>query len=317
MSLLPEVERELLRVAGQPIAGGERAGGRMPRMPRMPRMHATTPERRLGRGLMLLAAPAAAVVVAIVFLANVHAGSHPGRVHSTRSTHARGSFPGAPRTQPGDWKGGGDLCPLARPNRYLPPRSGCISAVRVDVDGDGRPDLVIVYAHLTRREYDGEFTTTGFTLAVIRPRGGTVRTRLPASEDNATIVEYGNVNGVPGDELIIQISQISSGSAGVIYTFHDGRLIRLPILIGWGGDSGTKAGFACRAGHPPRLILRSFELGDGGEYGSWQVTTTVYAWHGATLRRIARGTTTHHGVPAAAQTSLGGGCGTVDRATAG
>jgi hypothetical protein len=268
---------------------------------------------RLFAVAVLVALSATALVVAAVFLTTLR---HPGGGSSvTPATHpADANFLGAPGTQPGDWEGGNIVCPLAAPNRYLPPRSGCVSALRVDVDGDGRPDLVLLYAHLSHRRFGGRYAPTAFTLEVVRATGGTVRTRIPAPEDNASLVEAGNVNGIPGAELFVQVGRISSGSSADLYTFHAGRLVRLPVILGWGGDSATRAGFACRAGRPPVLIERSFEL-QGSEYGRWQQIETVYAWHGAALRRISRRATERRGPPPAAETSLGGGCGALNRAT--
>ena len=301
MTLLPDVERELLRVAHQPLAPRGDAG------------RPTRPRSARRGGAIAVAASVAALLVAVVFLVTLHrTPAHPGIPSSQLAPGP--TFPGAPPTQPGPWEGGNTVCPLAAPNQYLPPRSGCVSVLRVDVDGDGRPDLVLLYAHLGHHSFGGRYPPTSFTLEVVRASGSVVRARLPRPEFNAALVESGNVNGVPGAELFIQVVRISSGSAGEVYTFHDGRLIRERVTLGWGGDSATKAGFACRPGRPPTLIVRTFEL-QGLENGRWQQTQTVFAWHGAVLERISHSVTHRQGVPPAAQTSLGTGCGTIDRAT--
>lgn len=101
-----------------------------------------------------------AAVVAGVFLVVLRqAGARPGDRPS--STRPSATFPGAPHTQPGAWEGGATTCPRAAPNRYLPPRSGCVSVLRRDVDGDGRPDLVLLYAHLGRLSGPVDRATAG------------------------------------------------------------------------------------------------------------------------------------------------------------
>ena len=264
-------------------------------------------------GGIAVAASVAALLVAVVFMVTLHrAPAHPSLGPSQLAPGP--TFQDAPPTQPGTWEGGSTVCPLAAPNHYLPPRSGCVSVLQVDVDGDGRPDLVLLYAHLGHRSFGGRYAPTSFTLEVVRASGSVVRARLPRPESNAALVESGNVNGVPGAELFIQVGRISSGSSADVYTFHDGRLIRGRVTLGWGGDSATQAGFACRPGRPPTLIVRSFEL-QGLENGRWQQTQTVFAWHGPVLDRISHSVTHRRGVPPAAQTALGTGCGTIDRAT--
>jgi hypothetical protein len=256
--------------------------------------------------VVALAASLAAVLVAAVFLATLR---RPGPSAPVRpSTLApRDGFPGAPRTQPGAWRGGESACPLAPRNSYLPPRSGCVSAVRADVDGDRRADLVLLYARLGRRSVGGDFAPRAFTLEVVRAAGGAVRATLPPPEANASLIGAGNVNSVPGAEIFVQVARISSGSDADVYTFRAGRLTRVPVELAYGGDSATKAGFSCRPGLPPTLVQRTFLL-QGTENGRWQEITTLYAWHGGRLRRVAHRIGEHHGVPRAAQTSAGAGC---------
>lgn len=89
-----------------------------------------------------------------------------------------GQFPNAPRTQPGRWPAGFP-CPLASANPYLPPHSGCVTVARGDVDGDGRPDLILLYALLSTHRFDGGFTPARFTLKVARASGGTLSIEVP------------------------------------------------------------------------------------------------------------------------------------------
>lgn len=299
MSLLPGVERELLRVAGR----GDTQPARKPGV------------RRLATSGALLALALAALVVAGAFVLVLR---HGGAAHSAPAVGgppAPARFPGAPSTQPGDWEGGENVCPLAAPNRYLPSRAGCVSVLRVDVDGDGRRDLVMLYATLTHQGYGNRYLPRAFTLEVILAGGDTVRVALPRPESNASLIEYGNVNDWPGAELFIQVGRISSGSWADVYTFRGGRLIREGVTLAYGGDSATRAGFTCQRRTISTIVQHTFLLGNSGERGRWQRTDTTYVWHGPRLRRAGSETSTWHGLPPLNATGLGVGCGTIVRAT--
>lgn len=299
MSLLPGVERELQRVARQTEA----------RAVRNPAI------RRLTASGAWLAMALVALIVAGTFVVALRHGRAPHSAPAVIGPPAPAQFPGAPSTQPGDWEGGGNVCPLAAPSRYLPARAGCVSVLRVDVDGDGRADLVMLYATLTHRGYSNRYFPRAFTLEVVLAGGDIVRTRLPRPEDNASLIEYGNVNRWPGTELFIQVGRISSGSWAIVYTFRGGRLVRAGATLAYGGDSASRAGFSCQRREISTIVQHTFVLGDSRERGRWQQTDTTYVWHGARLRREGSEETTWHGLPPLYATGLGVGCGTIVRAT--
>jgi hypothetical protein len=60
-------------------------------------------------------------------------------------------FPGAPSTQANGYGVESDACPLARANRYLPARSGCVEVMLADLGASGRTDLILVYSRLSRQ----------------------------------------------------------------------------------------------------------------------------------------------------------------------
>jgi hypothetical protein len=167
------------------------------------------------------------------------------------------SFPDAPRTQPGNWRAGFP-CPLAPANRYLPARVGCVTVERADVDGDGRPDLILLYATLARNQSGTGFVPRRFTLKVVRASGGMLTARVPHLE-NDTILRVRNVNGRPGAEIFIQEGSISSGSFARVYTFDGRRLLRAGGFT-YGGDSASRYGFVCRRGDPATIIQYAFLL---------------------------------------------------------
>ena len=305
MTLLPDVERELLRAARKPVPVGSEAdpapGGR--------------PTRKISwvrptvSGALVIVFALLAVGLGGIFLVVLHRG---GAVRpSGQRQGPAGTFPGAPATQRGDWPGAVHLCPLAPRNRYLPARSGCLTVIRADVDGDGRPDLVLLYGRLSHQRIGDLYVPTSFVLKVVRGSGGVVQTRIPAPEADPTILEVGPVSDDPGVELFILVARISSGSSVEVYSFHAGRLIDAGPTLGVGGDSAQKAGFACPAGRPPTIVQHSFLLEGPGESGWWQRTDITYAWHDATLTQITRHTSMRRGIPPLSATGLGVGCGTI------
>jgi hypothetical protein len=289
MTLLPDVERELLRVARRPMPHDQ-----------------PSRRRRYYSGAVMVAFALAAVALAGIFLVALHRGTAP-----RPSVAPAGSFPGAPATQPGAWAGAVHLCPRAAPNRYLPPRSGCVTVVRADVDGDGRPDLVLLYGRLSHQRHGNLFVPTSFTLKVFRASGGVAAAPVSAPGVDPTILEVGDVNDEPGAELFVLVQHISSGASADVYSFHAGRLIGAGPSLAFGGDSASQAGFSCQAGQPPTIVQHTFVLERGGENGFWPRTNVTYAWHGATLRQVKTRTSMTHGFPPASAIGLGVGCGTL------
>ncbi|MCL2419648.1 MAG: hypothetical protein FWD04_10170, partial [Conexibacteraceae bacterium] len=221
-------------------------------------------------------------------------------------------------------------CPLAPANRYLPARSGCVTAMRADMTGDGRADLVIVYSHLnhTSAYYAGGpaawkhyFGAGDATIEVVIPGGKTISTRLTAirapgySVNAAAIIAVKHVSDEPGDEFFLQITQISSGSTALAYGLADGRLVPSGVLLHYGGDSAQRAGFSCQAAtRTPELVQRTFLLGDAPALGArarWMGTKLTYAWHGPRLVKIHTQTIHAAGHRPPSQLVGGSGCGPV------
>ncbi len=304
MSLLPEVERELLRVARRPLMEDAAA---------MPQPAERAIRRRpwsvipATLGLLVALAIAGAFVIAL----------HNGRTLHTAgggTSNTGNAFPGAPRTQRNGYGVATGACPLDAANRYLPARSGCVIVRRADLAGDGQQDLVLVYSRLSRRHVSW-FTGAPASLrrmyladqSFLRvvPAAGTAVTATVAGTKSAAILAIAHVNGDPGDEVFLQTSQISSGSTAVAYGYQHGRLVPAGVTLAYGGDSADKAGFDCLAG---RLVQRTFVLVGRTINSSWRETDVTYAWNGARLAKIAQRTFTHDGLPPAGQTGLGAGC---------
>jgi hypothetical protein len=240
-------------------------------------------------------------------------GSGPGATHASASR----AFSGAPSTQPNGYGVETDACPLAAPNGYLPARSGCVTVMRADVNGDGRPDLILGYSRLSRQHPSGypgippslrrEFGADAAFLKIVLANGTSVSTRLTQTRA-AAIASVAHVNDDPGSEILLEISRISSGANGVAYGYHDGRLVPAGVTLNYGGDSAARAGFNCLPGNPPRVIQRTYENIGPTVNGWWQETNITYTWHGPRLVQTAKRTFKRRGAVTASESSIGHGC---------
>jgi hypothetical protein len=274
---------------------------------------------------------AGSVVAAVVGAAVIAYGGSGGGGGSSPPSAARGmggsagasglastapAFPGAPQTQAHVYGVSSGFCPLAASNRYLPPRSGCVTVVRADINGDGRPDLVVVYSRLSLdrlaganvpADLNGYYDADSAHIVVYFAGGGRVSTRI--GDARATAFDaVAHVNDEPGREVFLEVSRISSGAGVAAYGFHDGRLVSSGVTLGYGGDSGTQNGFNCLRGQRPRVITRNFEFVGPTVYAWWTETEATYAWHGPKLVRTSARTFREQGMPTASETDVGSGC---------
>lgn len=308
MSLLPHVERELMRVAYAPAEGSStgirvRVGGA---------------RGRFSGAVLVAAVSVVALMIGAGFLVALHGASGGGGPATTPPSKpsppaGRGMFPGAPHSQRPHVGRQGYVCRRAPRNHYLPRDVGCVSVLRAAVVGGDRTDLVVLYARLGRRTAGG-FVPGPFTLEVVRPGGAIARTRVQ-SEPFPWITRVGNINGVPGDELVVHLDDISSGDTYGIYTFHAGRIELVHPLLSAGGDSAAKQGFICGGSSPREVVSIVMELLGPTIHGRWRWTVSNYAWHGAKLRRTAHRTFVSRGLPKRRDTVAGAGCGRPTGAT--
>jgi hypothetical protein len=223
---------------------------------------------RLGFGLLVICCGALAMPALT--------GASPG---------AARAFPGAPASQR---FGYGSTCPAAPANRYLTTRAGCLTVRRADVDGDGKPDLVLLYTKPGVRH-----PAYRFTLKVYTARGAMVSARLPEGDIPATIAALRNVNGVPGVELFVHLEHITTSETMALYTLSGGRLLRAGELSYGGTDFGIRFGFSCRPGSPPAIVQDEFTLKHRPT--TWSHTSTTYTWNSGSLAKGATHTTTFRG----------------------
>ncbi|HTU28997.1 MAG TPA: hypothetical protein VMF07_06430 [Solirubrobacteraceae bacterium] len=302
MSLLPSVEQELMRVARAP-AGGAAARGRVRRVGR----------RRLPGAVLAVAVSVVALLVGAGFLVALRgAGGGAGSV-AQRTPPPRaggGQFPGAPHTQRPD----NGLCRRAPRNRYLPREVGCVSVRRADIVGGDHTDLLVLYARLGRRT-SGGYLWRRFTLELIRPSGQSTRLRLGYTDAFPYIARIGNLNGVPGDELVLHLDDISSGDTYGIVTFSRGRLVLVRPLLSAGGDSVYKEGFTCGNRHRSVVSTTMVLLNSQPVDGRWRWSVRTYAWLGARLRETRQHSFVRRGLPGRRDTPAGAGCGRPTGAT--
>lgn len=266
--------------------------------------------RRAGAALLLAVLIAGALIAGMSGGGGGNGGRHagqkpsgsgqgPGSAPASSST----SFPGAPDTQKHGYGVSSDICPLAPSSRYLPPHSGCVTVRRADVNGDGRPDLIIVYSRLSRKElispggtppsFRHDFGAEAAFLKVVLAGGNSVTARIQGVDGAkaAAVDAIAHVNADLGDEIFLEVARISSGATGIAYGLHDGRLVPAGVYLSYNGDSGVEAGFNCLPGNPPRLIQRYFSfVGPNELTRSWRETVAVYAWHGPKLVPLSRHT---------------------------
>jgi hypothetical protein len=162
------------------------------------------------------------------------------------------SFPGAPRSQRFHY---GSSCPAAPTNQYLAGPAGCLSVRLVDVDGDGRPDLVLLYARPNVEHFRFRFT-----LKAYRASRGALVAHIPVGDIPATIERLRDVNNRRGVEVFLHEVHISTAELMGIYTF-DGKKLRRAGAFSYGGyDAGLKFGFTCHRGTPATIVQDQFSL---------------------------------------------------------
>lgn len=172
-------------------------------------------------------------------------------------------------------------CPPAPAGGLVPAGSGCVTVRRADVLGNGRTDLVLLYARLNTH---GE--ALGFTLEVVAPGGRRLTLRLARTDMNISVALVRNVNARPGVELFLHEGHVTTDEVMGVYTF-DGRRLALAGRFAFDGvEAGILSGFTCHAGGAPAIVQHVFQERTPFA-GVWERTNTTYRWVGARLSRGA------------------------------
>jgi hypothetical protein len=271
--------------------------------------------RRIAVVVLLAAAIVGGALLGFGGGGNGSGGGSGGTGHSAGGggpgSHAGAANPSpAPRTEPGHFRGplSEFVCALAPANPYLPRRAGCVSVRRADVEGDRKPDLVVLYASLGKQRVDGDYLPRSWTLETGPSPGQMTRIQVASSGMNPFLLRLGNVNGVPGDEIFLQPTEISSGSPVDVYSFAGHRLHEAGVFSA-GGDSATRERFFCQPKPTPRIIYETMSSVGMTIYSDWRWTATTYLWHGGTLVRGHPVTFLRRGLPALGPRAFGQGCG--------
>jgi len=205
--------------------------------------------------------------------------------------------------------GAGGLCTVAKRQQLMPARDTCVNALKADVTGDGRADLVLLYDR-TRPGTGGSVEFGPYTLKVVPAGGGgALESRVASQLPPVLFVAAGRVNDEPGVALFVQVARISSGSEVAIYSDQAGRLTRSRVTLTYGGDSTSRFGFSCARTPAPAIVQRSYELLGPNINGRWRERIDTYSWTGARLHRTGSTSMIHHGWPGAGAVAIGAGCG--------
>ncbi len=183
-------------------------------------------------------------------------------------------------------------CQPARPDRYLPARSGCVTVTRGDLLGGGREDLVVIYSRLAGRPFafpagSGQtaYQARQAMLEVVQPDGRAQTVPITGARA-ASLLSLARVNDSAGEELFLQTGGISSGSYGAIYDAYHGRVVRAGAFS-YGGDSGLQARLSCLPGSPPKVVQLAV-VPSGSLNGPWRGTRITYVWSRGRLVQAAK-----------------------------
>jgi len=115
---------------------------------------------------------------------------------------------------------------------------------RVDVNGDGKPGLVILRKRSRGQGVISLTLTSGHRSSI---ETSSFAKMLPA------LVAVGNVDGRAGDELFVDVEHFSTNEFIGIYTYWKGQLRLAKTLPGYSAHPGVWAGMTCSThGSRPR-----------------------------------------------------------------
>lgn len=233
-------------------------------------------------------------VLAFTCLATVHGvgGGSPSSAGGVGAHQARAGLGGAPVSRPGIPSTYGLVCAQEPVNHYLPKRSGCVTAYRAAVGSNKRDGWVVLYANLSHhsvllrgRVY---YVPASWQLEMATPHT-VARIRIEKGALDPFILRIGNLNGVAGDEVIVQPYDVSSGDPETIYTLSSGTIHTAGTFTA-GGDSLNQQRFSCRMKPTPEVVSDiGIATADGASIfkATWKWTSVTYVWRGLTLIRAS------------------------------
>jgi hypothetical protein len=167
----------------------------------------------------------------------------------------------------------------------LPSNATFVHTRQADIDGDGVPDLVALYANGPLYQSSTRWTlrvmlATGAIIdKTLDPRGGALCINLPRCEFQSLY----NADGVPGDEIFLLLDHISTYNTVSVFKLSDGQIISSGSFWADGGDVDYKFGYSCtQSGGQPVIVQHSFTQ-PNWPTGRWLQRDQVYSWQGASL----------------------------------
>lgn len=152
-------------------------------------------------------------------------------------------------------------------------------SAHADVDGDGRPDLITLRRHPVLVGHLNVRLASGRRLAA------RMRSDAPFVPGLATA---GNVNGIRGEELFVDIQHFAANDVIGVYTYARGRLRLAGTAMAYGSDFPVRNGITCTVRGRRRLIVQhQFQLHVIGPHWRWTRKDTVFVWKGTRLRLAA------------------------------
>ncbi|MCM3883202.1 hypothetical protein [Frankia sp. R82] len=198
-------------------------------------------------------------------------------------------------------------CPPLQRNPRIPADVTCVNVAVSDLDGDSRPDRLLVYE---RTPPGGQRTLLARAiLATGQESEVPLDSQLEAGDAlHPTILQTVDLNGEPGNEALVAVGYGASTADAEVLTVVNSRLssvqddtgARFPLLIGASAAGGD--GYRCvshQNSTKPSLLVNRVEV--DGAAGTWNVTKILYDWHGSRLTELRQSTAQHSGQPSEAQ----------------
>lgn len=139
-----------------------------------------------------------------------------------------------------------------------------------------------------RSRHAGHISASKGKLTVMLAGGGRLSVTTPSDAVwLPDLVAAGNVDGRPGEELFVDVTHVTTAESISIYTYRQAHLVKAGTLSAYGYDFGILYGLTCSVKSTRHFITEhDFSLKFGTH--PWMRQDTVYVWHGATLKRLAR-----------------------------
>jgi hypothetical protein len=185
-----------------------------------------------------------------------------------------------PMSKSGDEQACAEPVPLLR--RLVPKGTACVAAYDLDLDGDVKPDHLIVY--------EGKDFTLWARAILFDGEVSTIEVPPAGADAGIWVDSARNIDRRPGDEALVGVG-ISGGARWLrALTFTKGRLRDLGVLLSRSDRpfSGSAVAVEDEDGDgTPELIERQWSAtSPDTDFQRWTWFETQYAWRGAHLVKV-------------------------------